>query len=75
MDSKDENTKVVRESVKADQILPERIHIRQFLISHPELDAMQQVGFKALCGKEWMRPDEWEEQLRKYLPPKKEEKE
>lgn len=46
--------------------LPSRIHIREFLFG-TNLSDMQKAGFGAFVGnKEWMRPTEWEDNLKKY---------
>jgi hypothetical protein len=51
----------------APKTLPPRIHINEFIMLHTNLDDMQKAGFKAICKKEWMRKEEWQEQLNKYL--------
>lgn len=64
MANKVSDTKVVSNPTP---VLPERIHMKQFLAMHPELNEMQSAGFKALCGtKEWMRENEWVDKLNLY---------
>lgn len=48
-------------SIKSTHPLPQRIHFRQFIFMHPELDEMQVAGFKAYCGKDWMYEKEWQD--------------
>lgn len=47
--------------------LPPRIHVNEFLGAHTDLNVLQKAGFKAVVRKEWMRLEEWSEQLVKYL--------
>lgn len=49
------------------QPLPPRIHINEFVALHSTLDTMQKAGFQAFCKKEWMRKEEWQEYLERYL--------
>lgn len=45
---------------------PQRIHFKQFILTHPELDDMQKAGLKAFCNNvEWMYASEWEGKLKK----------
>lgn len=52
--------------------LPPRIHINEFLMGHSSLDTLQKAGFKTVVRKEWMRLEEWKEQLDVYLGKEKE---
>jgi len=47
--------------------LPPRIHVDEFLTLYTELKGVQKAGFKAVTGKLWMRLEEWEDELKKYL--------
>lgn len=45
---------------------PQRIHFKQFIAMHPELDDMQKSGLKAFCGGiDWMYETEWNDKLSK----------
>jgi hypothetical protein len=68
-DKKDAKKEVKKEVEKAVEpvILPQRIHFNEFTMLYAQLDEMQKAGFKALCKKEWMYKEEWQEQLDKYL--------
>lgn len=47
--------------------LEPRIHLTEFVASHPELSELQVAGIKALSGnKEWMRKAEWEKVLKNH---------
>lgn len=49
---------------KSVESLPQRIHFKQFIAMHPELDDMQKAGFRAFCeGKDWMYESEWKKKL------------
>jgi hypothetical protein len=62
----EDKKELIKEEVKPIE-LPPRIHINEFLGAHADLNVLQQAGFKAVVGKEWMRLEEWLEQLSKYL--------
>lgn len=47
--------------------LAPRIHAKEFLKLYSNLSETQQAGFKVSVGKEWMRLEEWEKELKCYL--------
>lgn len=57
---------VKEEEVKIEPLAP-RIHLNEYVSLHTSLDVMQKAGFSTFCKKEWMRKDEWDECLEKYL--------
>lgn len=63
MATKKEDTKVV----PVEETPQSRIHFREFIQLHTNLDAVTSAGFKSTCGStEWMYLDEWQECLDKY---------
>jgi len=66
-DNKQAKQELKQELNGTSKTLTPRIHINEFMMLHANLDEMQKAGFKAICKKEWMRKEEWQEQLDKYL--------
>lgn len=48
------------------KVLPPRININEFLKVYASLSEMEQAGFRAHVGKEWMRKEEWQKALESY---------
>lgn len=64
---KDEKKEVAKKPI-AVAPAPRRIHFNEFVMLHAtNLDDMQKAGLKAICKKEWMFKEEWQEQLDKYI--------
>ncbi|AYP68585.1 hypothetical protein EalM132_00073 [Exiguobacterium phage vB_EalM-132] len=48
-------------------VLEPRIHLTEFIATHPELSDLQVAGIKSLSGnKDWMSKTEWEDILKGY---------
>lgn len=62
-----QTTEEVVEQAPVYEVLPDRIHIEEFLFSAGIAEGMVKAGFKAYAkGRVWMRPAEWQALLDEF---------